>query len=211
MDFSTIDPSVWIILLAGVVVLILLAVLAVRMRVLRDDERTLRMHRVERGVAKDPLPNPPWYTGPPSFTSVPRPTVAQPPPQGMMYQPPLPPALNAQAVTPPHGIYTNMASPKAESPAAESAPETAIEPDTEAKSETGPTVVVLADDQPRPVSKNPPSAMDSQADTQPYFVPGHTDYSSYHYDSLFPPPEPGEEHSLDDALGDDVLNNNPHP
>jgi hypothetical protein len=161
---------------------------------------------VERGMAKDALPNPPWYTGLPSFTSAPRPTMAQPPLQGMMYQPPLPPALNPQAITPPHGIYTNVPSPKGDNEA-----DTALEQEVsiEDTGETGPTVVVLADDQPRPVLKDPPSPIDTQADTQPFFVPGQTDYSSYQYDSLFPPPEPGEEHSLDDALGDDMMNNKP--
>ena len=209
MNFSDVDPNVWIILLGGVVVLVILALLAMRMRVLRDDERTLRMHRVERGVAQDPLPNPPWYTGPPSFTTTPRPTLAQQPPQGILYQPPLPPALNQQAVTPPHGIYTNMvAAPSAQ--AAEHPTDTASGVAPAERGETGPTVVVLADDQPPTTLKNPPSAMESQADTQPYFVPGQTDYASYQYDSLFPPAEPGEEHSLDDALGDDMMNNKPH-
>lgn len=204
MDFSEIDSRVWIVALGVVAALALLGLILLRRRRSNGGERTLQLHRVARGVAADHLPNPPWYTGPPSFSPKARFGAPPPPQEGLIYQPPLPPPLHeAKAVTPAHGSALREGANAGKKPTATSAaPRSGNQPPSPAAETSGltePTVVVVADDLQRAF----PNHLTFSPDTQPV---NKVDYANFRYEALFPPADPNDM-PLDDMLGDDVMRN----
>lgn len=202
MDFSEIGSRVWMVALGTVAVFALLGLISLRRRRGNANERTLQLHRIARGVAADHLPNPPWYTGPPSFSPKARFGAPPPPQEGLLYQPPLPPPLHeAKAVTPAHGSPLREGASAGKKSTATSASQRSgnrqAALDAEAPGLTEPTVVVVADDLQRAF----PNHLTFSPDTQPV---NKVDYANYRYESLFPPADPNDA-PLDDMLGDDVM------
>jgi hypothetical protein len=70
MSLFGLDQQIILIIAAavgvGALLLLIIRVIVRRSR-LSQTQRTRAMHRVPHGIATDPRPDPPWYTGPPTL------------------------------------------------------------------------------------------------------------------------------------------------